>query len=412
MVGRWIALVLFLTLLLAVGCTPAGTATPISAPSPTAEPVSAWGQVITAGQTEQAAGPALAMAHHQTAILWTGIDETGLGHWLARWDDGVLIDPVKLPAPARRVIAPSIFPALDQRWHMLWLDRHDSGEMRLFSVLLDSGLRVELGAVMLSETRTDQYTAALTGDQGLRVVWSGGHIVEPSLMTREIDPLGRPRPITTLVSGGSWPAITPAEGDTVWLFWLGAVDGLVYRGLLDGDSLVDARSITRAVDLSPGDRLTGFTAGRDRTHGYLFWNVARVNGTQETWFTTGEIDSSEWPDPTRPGITVTGDTATVETGYQSGAALPAESGDSWGHWAVPLDGAYGSLPVALNIEDDLGIVYFREGAITGYQPIIETGPLLGPPALAVGPFGALTLSWSQPTGSSFADMQFTTTGAP
>ncbi|MDQ7033279.1 MAG: hypothetical protein Q9P01_00125, partial [Anaerolineae bacterium] len=100
---------------------------------------------------------------------------------------------------------------------------------------------------------------------------------------------------------------------------------------------------------------------------------------------------------------------TIETSYNSGLVYTARFADTnFAAWATPLAGQHNILPVAMQQDDWLGIAYFQNGAMIGYQDVIETGILIGSPTIGTERNRHLYLAWSEPTTEGYANLYMTT----
>ena len=59
-------------------------------------------------------------------------------------------------------------------------------------------------------------------------------------------------------------------------------------------------------------------------------------------------------------------------------------------------------------ENWLGVAYFQDGGMLGYQDVLETGTLIGLPAIGTERNRNLYLAWSEPTTEGHANLYMTT----
>jgi hypothetical protein len=272
---------------------------------------------------------------------------------------------------------------------------------------MGAGLTLERGAVPVSVGLALRYTAASRGDGALWTVWSGAPPAEPALSARLIEASGLPGPILPLAYGADWPALIRANDGTQYLFWLDSASRRVTAALLGADGLTAVRPQDIGVMLVRGDRLTDFQAALDTTHIYLFWNVDRVGGAAETWWTARPLAGGDWSGPALLALDTTRDAPFV-TGFNTGTASVSGPGVDPVRRVAPLAGQYDVLPVAGQIGESLGVIYFHGGMIVGYQALLD-GRLLRPPALAVDRDRHLYLAWSEPGEIGPAALKLTTT---
>jgi hypothetical protein len=221
-----------------------------------------------------------------------------------------------------------------------------------------------------------------------------------------VDSIGRPREdAVRLVSDADWPVFAQTSGDT-YLFWLRGSDGAALCATFTNGEPGDVRQLSEGVHLHPGDRLDGFHVGVDTGTTYLFWDISRVNGSTETWLASGDMEGAQWAAPTQLKVGLPEQT-TIETGFNSGVANRLSSGDRAVHWAVPLDGTFGYLPVAAEVDGRLKVLYFQDGAVAATQDIAPAH-LIGAPALAADRDLFLYVAWAQPASDGRAALQVVT----
>lgn len=373
----------------------------------TSAPESLWGPVITWGQAEQSAGPALSVADSVVTAAWVGADEAGVHHDARALVGNSPTEPVTLNLPPTHPYAGQLYPAHDGKLHLLWLDSNPAGELRLYAALLSPDLKVERGSTLISSRLTLRYTATPLGDGGLLLVWSGGLLAEPALYVQYIDVRGLPRPPVLLVRDADWPTLARSNNGTNHLYWLQATNGSLRYGQIVGESLAQVQRPNTNVVLERGDRLHSLQAALDRSHTYLFWNLTRRDGEAQSWMLAGPIDSGRWGQPQRLGVE-TGE-ETLETGFNSGQVLRAQPGTDWLHWVAPMPGQFDLLPLAAGLGDSLTVSYFQAGVIAGLQHIAPVNRLIGPPNLRTDRDRHLYLAWAEPTDVAVADLKLTTT---
>lgn len=401
---RPLALCLIATLLPLAAC--GADALPSITPAP---PTSAWGQIITIGQAEQTGGPAFALAAGEAFFAWIGADETGVHQDMRLLNtEGALAERAVLPLPPIHPFDQSVYPAAGGA-HLLWLDadpQEPAGGLRLFSALVNWQLQGERGPVRLSDRQTLRYAALPNRDGSLWVVWSGGPLAEPNLYAQPVSPSGIPQSPQHLIGDADWPALVRTNAGQAFLYWQTGTQ--IYRAGLGDGALEGVQPITEAPRLAPGDRLESFRAALDQTHGYLFWDLTRADGSAEVWFASGPLEAASWARPARLGISILDQPQM--TGFNTGTARAAASGDVWLRWASPASGQFVTLPLAAQVGDALSLIVFQAGAARAYQAVAPLDfPLIGPPHLLADRALHLHLSWAQPTGQATADLRFTST---
>jgi hypothetical protein len=393
--------ILSMLLLLIAACT---TTTPTPTPI-----VSAWGEIFTLGQAEQMDAPAVWPFQDQVVAAWVGADETGIHQDIRGVSNSGLLERVVLPLPPKNPYAQQMYPDQNGNVHLLWLDADENGVLGLYAALITPQMQVERGPTLISGEITRRFAVIPNGDGSIWVISSGGLAIEPSLYARLIDAQGRPRSQENYQIAGDadWPTVLSTNDGTVYLFWIRHSDGSVMRSTLTNGITDVPQPISQTVMLNAGDRLLSFNAALDVTHGYLFWNVSRADGSAETWFTSGALEAEIWEAPIRMGFDRS--KGNFETGFNSGTVGVARTGDNWLSWTVPLAGQFNVLPVATTNGGNLGIVYLQGGGVVGYQDIVMVSRLIGLPALLTDRDRFLYLSWSEPGASGKADLKLTIT---
>ncbi|MBZ0295489.1 MAG: hypothetical protein K8L99_23225 [Anaerolineae bacterium] len=384
-------MLLFALVVLLVGCT-------IASP-----PTSTWGPIFTLGQAEQTSAPAFWVDPTGVTASWVGADEAGVHQDARLATVSGASETTVLPLPPVHPYNQRLFPAGEGSSHLLWLDADANFETQLFAAYLTPDLQVARGPVPVTDQVVRRYAALPNGDGSLTVIWSGGLLAEPGLYMQQIDDAGRPSTATRLATGADWPALARSNDSVMHFFWYQPADRTLQYAILQ-ESL--SASTVGTLDLQPGDRLQGITAGLDNTHLYLFCNVTRVSGEAQTWYTSHPLDGEQWSTITRFGIAEDQDAEPIQTGFNSGQVAAAQAGAAYASWTTPLIGQFEFLPVATQIEDDLSVVYFQAGEPRGNQRVAPA-QLIGFPDLAVDQDRYLYLAWAQPEVSGRANLQLT-----
>jgi hypothetical protein len=368
---------------LLAACNP----TAFQSPIPTLES-SPWGTVHRLAFAEYPSAPAV-VENGTTMFAWAGADPQEARLYAQSADAA---KPTILALKASAPLDLQLYPAANDRFHLLWRDDVE-GSPHLFYGLFNADRVAEWGAYDVSEQSTYNITAHSLADGRLRVVYSAGWVVEPRLFVQDIDERGRSQFPVPLDQAGDFPAFL-AYDDTLWLFWQ-AEDGVVWQGVLEGNTLIEPQSIMLTPALAAGDAIMQLTVSGDATYRYLFWQVVRADGSPETWYAVGEKTGLTWSPAMRLTIPTLGD-STTRTGYQVGDVLAAERGAEVVGWSAPLLGVQPIVPIAVQTGDALGIAYLQAGNIMGYQRLVSVGPMIGRPSLALRPDRSLVLAWSQP----------------
>lgn len=393
-----IAAQFMLMLVLATACQPALTPTP--------PPRSLWGDIITVAEAEQSSAPALWADTSRVVTGWIGSDDAGIHQDMRQWLGSSLSPITVLPLPPSHPYAQSWLTGSIGNLHLLWLDANDAGETQLFSALITAQFTVERGPIPMSESLALHYAAVSEPNGRAWVVWSGGLLSEPSLYLRSIDEAGRPQPSQHIALDADYPAMVRGSDGSIELFWIEA--GQLLHAQLRNGVVSESKALAPTVYLGAGDRLHSLSAGLDDTQGYVFWNVTRASGVDETWVTSGLLDASAWAQPVPLKISIDPD-SDVSTGFNTGPASAASWGESPLAWAAPLNAQYAVLPVAVQSPDGLSVVYFQDGQLIGYQNVVSGVQLIGAPALTADRNRHLYLAWSQPSPTAAAQLLLTST---
>ena len=395
-------LTLFILLFLIVSCLNKSTPDKYT-PEPR---MSSWGSVFIIAQSQQTHAPAIEINGNNIFAAWIAVDENGPHHYISNitTDRQQITDTLPLNPIYPHMI--TIAPAANYNTHIVWMDAETDrpgAELRLWSALLTPALQMERGPILVTDKRTGHYTAVSASNGDLWVIWSGGLLSEPSLFIQRVDGIGRRWYPDQLLYGADWPTAIYV-GTTLYLFWIGVPDNVVYRAILRDGQLEQITPLTTSVRLNRGDRLATFDVGIDTSNAYLFWNIVRSDGQAQTWMTNGAFNATEWSEPTRLGV----DTSKLpfDTGYNGGIGLQATAGQNWASWAAPMKSQSDKLLLAAQVDNVLGIIYLNDGQILSYQPVFELDEvgLIGVPSLSADIEHHLYLAWSKPTTNGYAEL--------
>lgn len=382
----------WMLLLLILSACQSPTVSPHPTPIPT--PLSRWGAVNVIAQTEQPHAPAMWSGTRQTVFAWIGSDSTGVHHDLRAFN-GTTLGPITIlpldPIAPRDLLINGYEPGFV---NLFWIDQEViSGENRLFGAQVSPMMSLTIGPNPLSIVPTSDFTVAHEWDNRTWVVWSGGSNVEIRLYTQVIDPQGRPRDPVLSVHGGEHPRLIRQPEGGLSLFWQKQGSREWLHAEFDQGTLQNRRAILQGPPLAPSDRLIRVEGAAVENTDYLFWNGIDHQGQAFTWYSIAQGDQP-WTPPQRLGITFT-DQMTYVTSYNGGAAYQATQGEMALSWVMPLTGQSDRLPIAAQVGEQLAIIYWQDGAIVAYQPIVTlTQPLIGLPSFTVDQERHLMLSWS------------------
>ncbi|MBL8133832.1 MAG: hypothetical protein JNL42_18365 [Anaerolineae bacterium] len=337
------------------------------------------GSTLTLAQVPQADPPAFAVSGDHVLAFWIGSDDRGVHHdaRIARRDAA---EPaLTLPLPPVHPFAQTAVNSTNGAALLFWLDENPDTPERaaLYAARIGADLRVERGPVAVSDTPVYDYTAQTDGEGGAWIVWSGGAAAEPVLYARQIDRDGRPLEPGRVGASGTAPALTYDAQGRRWLFWL--ANGQVWRGAFSrGQIDGEPEALTAAIQMDPGDRLTGLAAGSDGRLGYVFWNVARRDGENETWLVVGSFNDPYWAQPRL---------------LTNASGAPAR-------FATPLDQPASPLPIAVVDADGITLRFGVDGLLGESYLVLSPAELLRAPLLKAQPDGELLLAWAAPSGET------------
>ncbi|MEL6310379.1 MAG: hypothetical protein AAFQ52_19725, partial [Chloroflexota bacterium] len=133
------------------------------------------------------------------------------------------------------------------------------------------------------------------------------------------------------------------------------------------------------------DIIEHFSLAYDGETVTLIWHVRRVNNTRLVITSSASLanasDASAYtaPEPLR---------------------LPD---DTVVQWLTPTNSPESNLPVAVHDGRTLSFAQMTDGQLTNVEALVETGSLIGAPAIASSP-RTVTLSWAQPSGLGYANL--------
>ncbi|MDX2138983.1 MAG: hypothetical protein SF123_12905 [Chloroflexota bacterium] len=357
-------------------------------------PALPWGAPRIITQAEQTQPPALAVLDNGVTAAWVGADERGVHHNARRLVNGTFEPAVTLPLPPIMPRQQTFVAGRAGSAHLLWLDANENGDTRLFNALIaTSNLSVLRGPTVASEGVTVRY-ATLAEAGGVLVAWSGGLADEPTVTLRRIDDEGRPTETLATVPDADYPQLLYADG-TVWFFWQRVSDQTMRAASFIGGSLSEPIALVPSVGMAAGDRLHDIRAGAERSQVYLFWNVNRGDGREESWFASGALSATGWSAP-RLLTAEPADGTASPTGFNSGRVQAAAAGAAPVEFAAPLPEQGDTLPVAALQGDALVVIYLQSGQPIAMQTLATGVTLLAAPLLLTDLDRYLYLSWAQP----------------
>lgn len=399
--------ILLVGLLLSSACTPNDTpssATGTPAPSPTAQ-TRAGGAVLPIAQAHSLHAPALLQRGDALWFAWAdGGAQPHVALQAANAESPLLRLPARLPA------APTLHD-MQGATLLLWLDETpQEAERRLQGLVIAADGQSRSTVTPLTNAPTSDYSALSLGDGLVRVVWRGGGDAVQSLFLQDVTDRAVGFHQRELRQNAAHPALLRDAQGTVHLFWLEQFGRQAYHAQFDDGAspppLTNVQPLSALAALPPGDAVESFDVAADARFAYLFWRIRAADGTRRMVVSVGVLGSADYSPPQTLGIAVDA-SQTVDGGFALGtvqAAAAAESAPV--PWALPLAGQHEVLPAAVRSDNRLGIALFRDGALFGYAPLVDTPPLLGAPALLRTDNG-LALSWAEVPGTGAATLFYT-----
>lgn len=363
---------LFGLIFLLVAC---GTEAPPNTPTPENQPLpdSAWGDVLLVAQAEQLQAPSFVPLNNGLFFAWTGSQEGEARLFSRGINDRTQIMALKAFHPSQQNLY-----AGNGEVMMLWLDRNfNTTDMRLQAARLSQNGIAEVGIITISDIATRHYSAIHSDPEVVTIVYSAGLGLLSNLYLQRIDVQARPFTQEELRVDADFPALLADESGLV-LFWLEDTGQRAYSARL-GDNALSEINLVGRVNIGSEASVEAFYVAFDGTYAYLFWQIRSWDASRYVIMSAGTI-GGEFSEAVR-----------IEANF----AIPAENTTSAG------------LPVALNIGNQLGIAYFSGGVMGEFQPIVDSGVLLGAPNIALLPNGQLALAWSMPATNGYANLFYT-----
>lgn len=387
---RWLS-VLLLALLTACGASI--TPTPEISPTVTEPPMltSAWGEIITLGESTGLDSPALAADSTAFAVAWV---DSGDIRVEKRSHDGTFTASTTIEAPADAYHV-RLFAAPNGHYHLIWLDALREGAPRLYAALLDSDLQVILGADSITDHTVIRYAANPSPDGGMLLVWTSANVpAEPELYLQEIDPLGRPRLPTRLIGDADFPALLRSQNGEVSLFWIRPNAWEIHRAILADNRLNADQIIGHIRDLSPYESLSAFRVARDdmQIHAFIMIHDARTQLSRTVYDSSSSwVTETSTPDLLRFALR---DPVQLAIPYNAGYLREIVPQGDIAAQAAPLDAHRSVLPVAAFQQNALLIVFLRGGAMIAGERLLELEtPFASTPAVYEDRDAHLYITW-------------------
>ncbi|MFQ3647164.1 MAG: hypothetical protein SNJ54_13990 [Anaerolineae bacterium] len=371
------------------------------APQLPPQPDTPWGAPRVIAEAPTADAPALLITTQQTWLAWTQPLEGETRHMASDGQQNRIL-ALRAWYPMRY----SLLPAANGHAHWLWIDRSaEADELRLHSALVAPELVAQLGPITHSTALTTSYAALPLGDGRVRLVWSQGALGSETLHTRLINADGRPTFTAALNANGMLPALTETRDGVVWLYWV--YDRSLWRGQLRDDALHSVEHVEPLPALPLTEQIDALRVAHDAASTYVFWQVTRADGSSYALLSVTDRATGRHL-PAAPLRLSVGDHP-FDTTYNGGGAFTAAPDGAAAAWLRPLLIDTDTLPAAAVWGGMTGVIYFRDGRLTGVQPLLRTGRLFDAPQLASDDARHLTLVWSQPFSAQAARLTLLTT---
>lgn len=368
----------------------------------------AWGVPRFLVNAPLAESPAVMTHEGITWLAWTAPDETEQRHYASIIAGNVALSPKILAMPALNPLAYRLFPAEEGRAHWLWLESDATRILRLYVALVNTDLIAELAPTALSRRATRHYSAVSLPEGRVRVVWSEGNLGGETLYTSVIDGRGRVTFPVALGVNGTQSALVALDDGRVVLYW--QEESTLLRAILEGDSLTQHTVLGNTPFLSSQEALIGFSASHDRAHGYVFWQGIGADGSPFVYWTHGTQTQSSWQPPRLLTFTATTHPYEAGVGFNVGTLHRAGMGNTaLIGWGMPLVGEYEVVPLVGTVNNQLVVLFIRDGEPIAWQPIAENIRLLSTPSLATDRTRHLQLAWSQAYDTTQARLMWHTT---
>lgn len=374
---------------LLMSLTACGTSTPDATPNasnPTSEPItlpeSAWGTVELIGQAPQLNAPAFAYTATDRIVSWTGLQPNNL---ITHYAIGITDERHQLGLPTFYPQQQTLF-ATNQGALKVWLDRNASESgLRLHASTLDFDGTLQTGIIAVNTQRTRNYDVIQVDTREFRIVASAGLGEITNLYVHQIDDNGRPTGENLLQIDGDHPALLRDNQGQIHLFWLNDNGRNIFQAQFDevgAPTLINVRRIAR-TNIDVTDAIIDFSVGYDGSTAYLLWTIRQIDDTRLVLMSNGQLTDERFSTPQR---------------------LQTSSGEAV-QWATPTQQFQRPLPIVINHEQTLSLMWMDDGRITETEFIAESGRLIGLPQIDTRA-DRIGVSWAQPTIEGRANLLF------
>lgn len=401
LIRRWG--MLFLLVVLLTGCSESEERLWLKAPG--------WSRAQMIGNT--GAGDPVSVAVDdagQVYFLLVNADEGGARPRLLALDrEAQTIWDITYEIALGRVTDPRLY------WDGALLQLFWIGDYALYQAAVDRSGDLVSGPHLLSgEVAVESYAVAL-GAQGELIAWYAGARRAPGLYALPPGDLGGPALLVD--PQGVRPDLRVDESGALHAIWAhyppGYGDNRIYYGAYPEGRFQPGRETLMAEpSLGTASFMSGPSLGLDQERAYLFWTeLTRIGleaGKVESLYLSFPLGKPDQASPVGQLFVPSG----YDLAYQASPATGLEAGEraplaSWGVSDITdlavLNAQEAETAAAFRArveylgrkeQGQIGIVYFREGAPTGYQLIsFSSANSLDPGLLAQG--GRLYLTWME-----------------
>jgi hypothetical protein len=295
----------------------------------------------------------------------------------------------------------SIFPALNGRFQLLWIDQTLPGEARLVGAVLDSDGQVYRGVTVISSRSVLDYAAVINPEGGLLTFWVEGATPTTPLYVQEVDGEGRPRQARRIAGTARHPAAVYDTSGIIHVAWIEPeqLATIRYATVPNLAALETLESAGRTVQLGvirlkPEEAIESFGLGMDETSVYCIWGIVTVRQSVEP---VGKIAGLSFPH---------GNSTTTRLLTTAGGESPGTGNLSlrWPAFSAQSSPGSGGLTIGLTMRtwegstwhDAPATVALLPGGIGRVEPVarVSDGGVVGRTAFNIDAEGGLHVAWT------------------
>jgi hypothetical protein len=295
----------------------------------------------------------------------------------------------------------TIYPALNGRFQLLWIDQALPGEARLVGAVIDSDGQIYRGLTVISNRSVLSYQAVINPDGGLVTFWVEAATPTTPLYMQEMDGEGRPRQARRIALSARHPSATYDRSGILHVAWIEPeqLATIPYAAVPSVAALETLESAGRTVQLGvirlkPDEAIESFGLGLDETSVYCIWGIVTVKQGIEP---VGKIAGLSFPH---------GNSTTTRLLTTAGAESPGAGTLSlrWPVFSTQGSPTPSGLTIGLTMRtwdgtkwrDAPASAVILPGGIGRVEPVarVSDGALVGKTSLIVDPEGGLHMAWS------------------